>query len=140
MNLSDLLREDRIRKVSEDKKQAEENLKAAERDLKVASKTIKVDCDWAFIMAYNAMLHAARALMFADGYEPAGEEKHKAAVDYADVKLGSKYKDKINLFDRMRKRRHAVLYEKIGAVSGHEADFAIKTAAEFVEKIKEKIK
>lgn len=140
MNLSDLLREDRVRKVSEDKKQAEENLRAAERDLKVASKTIKVDCDWAFIMAYNAMLHAARALMFADGYEPVGEEKHKAAVDYADVKIGAKYRDKINLFDRMRKRRHAVLYEKIGAVSEHEADFAIKTAAEFVEKIKEKIK
>ena len=139
MNLSDLLKEDRIRRVSADTKQANENLKAAERDLKVASKTVKVDCDWAFVMAYNAMLHAARALLFADGYEPVGEEKHKIAVDYADIKLGAKYRDKINLFDRMRKRRHAILYEKVGSVSEHEANFAIKTANEFFEKVKEKI-
>ena len=140
MNLSDLLREGRVGKVSADTKQATENLKAAERDLKVARKTLKVDCDWAFVMAYNAMLHAARALMFAEGYEPIGNEKHKIAVDYADVKLGVKYRDKVNLFDRMRKRRHTILYEKIGAISEHEADFAIKTAIEFVEKIKIKIK
>jgi len=140
MNLSDLLKDKRIRKVPVDMKQATENLKAAERDLKVAGETIKIDCDWAFVMAYNAMLHAARALLFADGYEPVGEEKHKIAVDYADVKLGEKYREKISLFDRMRKRRHVVIYEKMGAVSEHEAEFAVKTASDFVEKIKEKIK
>ncbi|MEM3030883.1 MAG: HEPN domain-containing protein [Candidatus Micrarchaeia archaeon] len=132
------MKQGRIRKVPKDPRQAGENLAAAERDLAVAGKTLEVDCDWAFVMAYNAMLHAAMALMFAEGYAPSGEERHKIAVDYADAKLGARFGDLVSLFDRMRKKRHAVLYEKVGSISRYEAGFALKTAKEFVERIKEK--
>ena len=139
MNLSDLLKENKVRKVSPDKQQATECLKAAERDLKTAKAMLETDLDWAFAIAYNAMLQSARALMFAEGYAPVGEAKHKIAVDYVEVKLGAKFKEKIVLFESMRKKRHRVVYEKVGAISRYEAEHAIETGREFLEIIKQKI-
>jgi len=139
MNLSDLLRDDRVKKVQPDRKQAQECIEAAKRDIRVARKILGEDFDWAFSVAYNAMLQSARALMFADGYAPAGENHHKAAVDYADVKLGTKFKEKIELFDDMRKKRHMVVYEKVGAISEYEARQAVETAEDFLRKVEEKL-
>jgi len=140
MNLSDLLKEDRIKETKPDMAQAEECLKGAKRDLRVAKKMLQEDFDWAFSVAYNAMLQSARALMFAEGYAPTGENHHKTTVDYADAKLGTKFKEKIELFDDMRKKRHKVVYEKVGVVSEFEAKHAIQTAEDFLHKIEEKLK
>ena len=140
MNLTDLLKKRNIRRVESDKKQSEECLKGAERDLKLAKKMIKEDFDWTMALAYNAMHQAARSLMFYDGYHAVGGEKHKTAVAYADVKIGAKYGELIDLFDDMRKKRHQVVYETVGAISEYEAKYALKIAGEFVEKIKEKMR
>ncbi len=139
MNLSDLLQKGVIKKINPDSKQAQELLAAAERDIRVAKKMLDADYDWAFSVAYNAMLQSARALMFSEGFVAVGEEHHKAAVGYADVKLGTKYAEIVNMFDDMRKKRHRVIYEKVGVVSEYEAKHAIKTAEAFLEKIKERL-
>ena len=97
MNLSDLLRDNRVRQVEPDAKQAAECVEAARRDIRVAKRMLSEDFDWAFSIAYNAMLQAARALMFSDGYVAVGENAHKTAVDYADAKLGAKMREKIGL-------------------------------------------
>ncbi len=140
MNLSDLLKRGVVRKSEPDKVQARECLGASERDLKAAKAMLSEDFDWAFSIAYNSMLQGVRALMFADGYCAVGEERHKTIVDYADAKLGEKYGEKVKLFNRMRVKRHIVIYEKANVISEYEAKFAIKTAEEFLEKIKGKIK
>jgi uncharacterized protein (UPF0332 family) len=140
MNLSDLLSDGHIKKVKPDNRQAQECLLVAKRDLKLAKKLLGEDFDWTFSIAYNAMLQCARALMFADGYAAVGENHHKTAVDYADVKLGMKMREKIELFDDMRKKRHRVVYEKAGIVSEFEATHAVETAESFLLKIEEKIR
>jgi len=140
MNLSDLLRDGSIRKAEPDFAQAQDCLGAAKRDVTVAKKVLPEDCDWAFSIAYNACLQSARALMFHDGYEAVGENRHKAVVDYADAKLGAKFRVKIDLFDGMRRKRHRAVYEKAGAVSEYEAKHAIKTAEEFLSMIEGKMK
>ena len=139
MNLSDLLKRGVVRKGEPDKVQARECLGASERDLKAAKVMLKEDFDWAFSIAYNSMLQGVRALMFADGYHAVGEERHKTIVDYADTKFGEKYGEKVKLFNRMRVKRHTVIYEKANVVSEYEATFAIKTAEEFLEAIKRKM-
>jgi uncharacterized protein (UPF0332 family) len=96
------------------------------------------DFDWAFSVAYNSMLQAARGLMFSEGYAPIGENQHKIVVDYADAKLGTKFKEIVQLFDHMRKKRHKVVYEKAGVISEFEAKHAIKTAEEFLKRVEEK--
>ena len=140
MNLSDLLAQGRIKKVDPDPKQAQECLQVAKRDLKLARKLLDGDYDWAFSIAYNAMLQSARALMFAEGYVAKGENHHKIAVDYTDAKLGTKIRETVELFDDMRKKRHRAIYEKAGIVSEYEAKHAIETADSFLVKIEEKIK
>ena len=140
MNLSDLLTEGRIKKVEPDFLQAKECLAAARRDVSVARKMLKEDCDWSFSISYNAMLQSARALMFSDGYSTTGENHHKAVVDYADSKLGAKMGEKIEMFDRMRRKRHQAVYEKAGIVSEYEAKHALGVAEDFLEKIGQKLK
>ena len=139
MNLSDLLKRGVVRKGEPDKVQAKECLGASERDLKAAKAMLNADFDWAFSISYNSMLQGVRALMFADGYRAVGEDRHKTIVDYADVKIGKKYGGKVRLFNRMRVKRHSVVYEKANVVSEYEANFAIKTAEEFLEAIKRKM-
>jgi uncharacterized protein (UPF0332 family) len=47
------------------------------------------DRDWAFTMAYNAILQATRALMFAKGFRPSGGEgQHKVAVKFQKSREG----------------------------------------------------
>ncbi len=140
MDLSGLLKENRVRKINPNAVQAQECLAVARRDIKVAKNLLSEDFDWAFAAAYNAMLQSARAMMFSDGYSPVGENQHKIAVDYADVKLGAKYREKIELFDDMRKKRHKAIYEKAGAISEFEAKHAVETAEDFIEKVEKKLK
>lgn len=46
----------------------------------------KHDRDWAFTMAYNAILQATRALIFAKGFRPStGEGQHRVAVQFAEI-------------------------------------------------------
>jgi len=70
----------------------------AKRDITVARKTMAHDRDWAFSIAYNAILQATRALMFAEGFRPAtGEGQHKAAVQFAEITLGDKFQNEIHI-------------------------------------------
>lgn len=139
VNLSELLKKGEVRKTLPDRKQAEECLKMAGRDIGIAESLLDINFDGSFAFSYNSMLNSARALMFSDGYATIGEKSHKAAVDYADVKIGAKYVDIVKKFDDMRRKRHKVIYEKVGVISEFEAKYAIKTAKEFLEKIREKI-
>lgn len=139
MNLSDLLNENRIRKTEPDKKQALECIKVAERDIRVAKKLMNEDLDWAFSVSYNASLQAVRALMFSEGYYTIGENHHKTTVDYAIIKFGQKFKDSIELFDRMRKKRHEAVYFNAGVISKFEAEKAMEFANFILSKVKEKI-
>ncbi|MCX6777851.1 MAG: HEPN domain-containing protein [Candidatus Micrarchaeota archaeon] len=132
------MREGKIKRAEPDRLQAEESLKAAERDIAAAKE--QKNPDWSFSIAYNSMLQAARALMFSDGYRSVGEGHHKTVVDYADAKLGAKYGKLVGIFDRMRAKRHMVVYEKVGVISDYEAEFAVKTAEEFLAKVKGKLK
>jgi uncharacterized protein (UPF0332 family) len=77
------------------------------RDIKSARTMMANDMDWAFAMAYNAILQATRALMFSKGFRPStGEGRHKLAVRFAEITLGEKFHKEIYIFDKMRNKRH----------------------------------
>lgn len=139
MNLSDLLKENRIRPIEPDKKQALDCIKASERDVKVAKELLGKDLDWSFSVAYNAALQAVRALMFADGHCAIGEGHHKTTIEYAKIKLGNALKGEIELFDRLRKKRGEAVYFSVGTISELEAKKAIEFAELTLKKVREKI-
>ena len=77
--LDELEREGYIKKLPEDKKKVEDALNLAKRDVKVAKTIIRENEDWAFSIAYNAMLQAIRALMFSKGYRTYGNSEKKVS-------------------------------------------------------------
>ena len=68
MAINALLRSGRIRRETISPAEVREALKLADRDLRVARKLMGEELDWGFTVAYNAVLQAGRAFMFAKGY------------------------------------------------------------------------
>jgi uncharacterized protein (UPF0332 family) len=114
-------------------------LKIAARDLVAAERNLPHDHDWAYTMAYNAVLQAARGLMLANGFRPRGAEQHATVVQFAEEALGKSYASQVALFDQMRRKRHRVIYEMVGLVSKQEAEQAVAFAGKFVEEIRRQI-
>jgi len=123
------------------KAQVKARLGLAKRDIKVAKAVMAHDRDWAFSIAYNAILQASRALMFAHGFRPAaGEGQHKAAVQFAEIVLGGEFKEDIHIFDKMRSKRHRVIYDISGLISQAEARQAFAFAIRYVDAVERVLK
>ncbi|HUV80549.1 MAG TPA: HEPN domain-containing protein [Candidatus Bathyarchaeia archaeon] len=93
--------------------------------------------DWTFSIAYNAMLQAVRALMFSKGYRPSGRNQHISVVRFAELFLR---KEDVIVLDRMRRKRHATLYDTAGMVSESEAKNAFERAEKLVHEIEQMLK
>lgn len=140
MAYEDLLRKGLIKRVDQSPSASKSRMDLAKRDIKAARIMMPNDRDWAFSMAYNAILQATRALMFAKGFRPGtGEGQHKVAVEFAEITLGEKFRDEIYIFDKMRSKRHRVVYDISGLVSQEEARQAFEFAVKFVKTVEEVI-
>ena len=105
MAIDDLLRAGRIRRETVSAAEIRQALALADRDLRVARKLMAEEPDWGFAVAYNAVLQAARAFMFARGYRPASAEGHKNTFAFLGGSLGEEHSDLVSYFDRMRNKR-----------------------------------
>jgi len=118
--------------------QISDRIALARRDIDTARSLS--NSDWAYNIAYNAMLQAARALMFAEGYRPAGGEgQHKTVVQFAELALGRTFEEEVRFFEKMRVKRNRAVYDTPGIVSETEARQAIEFAAKFIRVIEETI-
>jgi uncharacterized protein (UPF0332 family) len=101
--------------------------------------TLKIDEEWAYAIAYHAMLRAGRALMFAMGYRPRGKDQHKTVVEFSAEILGKHFQDLTTRFNRMRAKRHDFIYEPERSIPKTEAIQSLESAERFVREIAEKI-
>ena len=132
-----LVKQGRIKAYSAHPREIQQLLQVAARDLEVAIRNLNDTPDWAYSIAYNAVLQAGRALMMSEGYRARGGEQHATVVAFVEEKLGASHVTDIHLFDQMRRKRHRVIYEVAGLISKTEAGQAITFAKEFVYKIAE---
>jgi|TARA_B100001971_G_C18235728_1_gene567047 uncharacterized protein (UPF0332 family) len=131
MNLEKLLEENKIEKIEA----KEFDMSLAERDLKVAKDMLNSeDFDWALSIAYNAVLQAARALMFSLGYRPKGKNQHKTVFEF--LELAKIDNELTNYFDSTRKTRHIAVYDQAEYVSKSMAEEAVNQSGAFVQKIR----
>jgi uncharacterized protein (UPF0332 family) len=93
----------------------------AHRDIKTAKIVLQTDCNWAYTIAYNAVLQAGRALMFSKGYRPDGANQHISVVKFAELYLD---KHDAVIFDRIRRKRNSSVYDSSGTIPENEAEFA----------------
>ena len=140
MSYEELLNKGLIKRFKASPSQIKNRIELARRDIKAARIMMANDRDWAFSMAYNAMLQATRALMFAKSFRPsAGEGQHKVAVQFAEITLGEKFHNEIYIFDKMRSKRHRVIYDVSGIISQKEARQAFEFTVKFVDKVVEMV-
>jgi uncharacterized protein (UPF0332 family) len=82
------------------------------------------------------MLGAARALMLSGGYRPSSSEGHAAVVRFMEaVSSDGEMLRFTGILDRLRRKRHRVVYEEYDITSGDEAAKALEWARGFVDKI-----
>jgi len=140
MKYDELLNSRRIRKEKASPAEIEHALDRAERDLKTARTLIEQDRDWSFTVAYDAVLQASRAYMFAQGFLPASSESHKNTFAFMRLAMGKDYEELMAYFDRMRNKRHQAIYEIAGLITETEARNILKKAESFVAIIREELK
>jgi uncharacterized protein (UPF0332 family) len=132
MDLDELERRGDIKRLPRDMKKIEDSLNLAKRDVNVARSVLNENCDWAFSIAYNAMLQAVRALMFSKGYRPTGSNQHISVVRFAELFLR---KEDVIILDRMRRKRHITIYDTAGTISEIEAENIVIRAEKLVQEI-----
>jgi uncharacterized protein (UPF0332 family) len=103
--------------------------------LRTARATLDIDEEWAYTIAYHAMLRAGRALMVFLEYRPKGKDQHKTVGEFCSRVLGEEYRTLINKFHRMRQKRHKFVYEIEGEISRTEAKDSIGSAKRLTEGI-----
>ena len=135
MSYNRLIQQKLIRPYQADVKEIEQLIQVAVRDYETAEQNLDNAPDWAYNMAYNAVLQIGRALMFNEGYRPRGANQHATVVEFMREKLGNPYLKQINLVDQMRRKRHRVVYEVAGIVSKDEAKQVVQFAKDFVTEI-----
>ena len=140
MEYDELLKSRRIRKEKVSRVEVEHALERAERDLQTARTLIEQDRDWGFAVAYDAVLQASRAYMFAQGFRPASNESHKNTFAFMRLAMGKDYEELMAYFDRMRNKRHQAIYETAGLITETEAHNILKKAESFVAMIREELK
>ena len=144
MNLNDLLKQDRITKFESDTDQIRNEIENADAKLKSAKNILSIN-EWrsAYGSAYEAMLHAGRALMFSKGYRTKGEGHHETVVLFVEVVFSTKFssqKEVLASFNRARKLRNDFTYDNADIVSPTQAKTLVENAEAFVNKTKEILK
>jgi uncharacterized protein (UPF0332 family) len=138
--LKKLETEGKIRKQKAGFVQIEALLKEAILDLEEAEKILHLAERATYLLAYNAMLKAGRALMLLQGYVPDDGAQHKTVVEMTSAILGDEYKHLTEQFETMRRKRNEMTYEAGTLLSKSESQRAFSDAIAVVKKILDDLK
>ena len=132
MNFEECLRKHLIRKDESAIERVEKSLEISSRFLESARKNIEIEeYEMAEIAAYNAIFHAARALLFSKGYV---ERSHVCLI----IALRHLYKnelefiDYLDTFDKIRLSRHNIQYGGV-TTDKKETEYVLNFAREFLD-------
>ncbi|SRR6266480_806590 len=138
-NYSHLLADRKILREPAARGQVKQQLAAARRDLETAHGLLTSENEWAYNIAYNAMLLAGRAVMFSEGYRPTAAGGHAAVVEFLGICLDASFSEIVQTMDRMRRQRHRITYDAPGTVSPSQIREAVQSAEQFLSQIEELI-
>lgn len=132
----DCVKEKLLRNIPPSKEKAEGSIKAAKKWLEEGEKDFNGEAFNSSLMSsYLAMFHSARAILFFDGFR---EKSHYCVARYLEEKyvkknmLENKWTD---ILDHYRELRHNDQYSINFFATRGEAESALKTAEEFVERM-----
>jgi len=135
MTYRELIAKGLLEKRAPDPQQVRQLQVRAQKDLRTAQRVFRIDTDWAYAIAYQAMLRAARGLLMARGYRPRGRDPQKTVILAAGIALGEPYQDLLNRLDVMRRKYQRVAEESVYPVPRLEAEMALKDAERFLARV-----
>ncbi len=134
MNLEECFRKRLLRKDGPDQGRAERSLEVSKFKLEQAERAYKHDLfDASLVLAYIAMFHSARGLLFRDGIV---EKSHVCLVQYLRAEYARKGRISeglVNSLDQMRTDRHEAIYGLETSVGSEQAGRALEQSREFIE-------
>ena len=137
MRLNECFEKRLLRKERPDPEKSRRSIEVAETKIDEAEKALWVDLtDTAVILAYTAMFHAARAVLFKDGVI---EKSHVCLIEYLRekyVKTRRLSEALTNTLGRMRIDRHETLYGLETERSKKDAEYSLQKAEEFLSTVK----
>ena len=124
-----------------DLRRSDRSMEVAEAKLEEAEKALVYGLlDATVILAYTAMFHTARAVLFRDGVI---ERSHICLIEYLKekyVKTGRMSEALINTLDSARVDRHEILYGLETRSSEREAEYSLQRAKDFISMVKSILK
>ena len=137
MNIRECFERRLLREEKPDPRRSGRSMEVAEAKLEEAEKALRHGLhDATIILAYTAMFHAARALLFRDGIV---ERSHVCLIEYLKemyVKTGRMSEALINTLDSARVDRHETLYGLETRGSEREAKHSLQRAKKFLLTVK----
>jgi hypothetical protein len=134
MSLTLYLRNRWIRRHEPSRDEVTRLLAIADRDIE-QSQTPGLGPEWRFDIAYNAALQLATAALAAAGYQAERQNKHMRTLECLEFLGADVDQDMTSFLDRCRRKRHAAVYEQIGAISDHEAEEMLAAAIRLREQV-----
>jgi len=130
-----------LRKEKPDLEKSKRSIEVAEAKLDEAEKALSHRLfDATIILAYTAMFHAARAILFRDGIV---EKSHICLIEYLReiyINTGKLSEAIVNTLDSLRIDRHETLYGLEAKSSQEEAKYSLEKAKEFLATTKDVMK
>jgi uncharacterized protein (UPF0332 family) len=127
-----------LRKIPADVNNAKNSIRQAEGWIQEAEKTFETGAYKSSVYgAYMGMFHAARALLYRDGYR---EKSHFCIARFIEaeyVEKGKLEKEWVDLLDYHREVRHNNQYDVNFIISVDEDKKAIETAKKFIKRFKQ---
>lgn len=136
-NYNDCVNGGLLRKIPPSKDKALKSIAKAGKWLNEAESTFKGSAFNSSVLdSYMVIFHAARAILFFDGWR---EKSHACVARYLEekyVKTGKLEKKWVELLDLHREIRHDDQYDLSFFSTKEDAEKALKSAKEFLERIK----
>ncbi len=131
--IEDLREQGLIKTVPVDRKKIQDARDLALRDIATARSILANNQDWAYTIAYNAVLQAGRVLMFSTRLPPGWS---KPACFCGEIcRMFSLTKMTASFFYGTRRKRNSSVYDTAGSITESEAKFALREAEDLVGKI-----
>ena len=138
--IKQLEQEGKLKKQKAGIVQIEALLRESMLDLKEARQIVHIADRATYLLAYNAMLKAGRALLLWNGCRPDDGAQHKTVVELTAVFLGDRFKALTQHFETMRRKRNEMTYEAGTLLSKTEVRQSFDDAVALVQRIYKEVK
>jgi hypothetical protein len=125
--------------VAPDQVRANRLMARAQKDLKTAQAIVGTDPEWAYVVAAQAILRAARALTLVEGLRPRGRDQTRTLLQLAGCLVGEDERTAVDDLDQVRKKGEHLLESADRPISLYELEATLNVAEQWVRVVAKRV-